>query len=425
MSALNAALDTLEKSQEAPSADWIAQLRRAGRSKFDSEGLPSPKMEAWRGTNVTPLAGMPFVAASPGEAPRHKLANLKLGGPRFVFSGGELIASEGTAPEGLWAGTFADAIEKFGNKVSGWVTGEETEFGAFEALNRAFLAHGAVVVVEAGASIDVPVEIVYSMSSQQAAAIQQPRTLIVAEDNSRASVVEIFISEGDTPTLTNAVSRAVIGENANVEHARVQFEGPSAWHVSTVTSRQARSSNYTAHHINLGARVARHNTRAVLDGEGANCLLNGLYLASGDQHVDNHTWIEHRVPQCESHELFKGILDDRSSGVFSGYIHVFLDAQKTDAYQSSANLLLSDDAVIDAQPQLEIYADDVKCSHGSTTGQISEDALFYLRSRGLTETHARGLLVRAFARDVTERLTETAARERVDRLLLERLPGGT
>jgi len=424
MSALNAALDTLEKSQEAPSADWIAQLRRAGRSKFDSEGLPSPKMEAWRGTNVTPLAGMPFVAASPGEAPRHKLANLKLGGPRFVFSGGELIASEGTAPEGLWAGTFADAIEKFGNKVSGWVTGEETEFGAFEALNRAFLAHGAVVVVEAGASIDVPVEIVYSMSSQQAAAIQQPRTLIVAEDNSRASVVEIFISEGDTPTLTNAVSRAVIGENANVEHARVQFEGPSAWHVSTVTSRQARSSNYTAHHINLGARVARHNTRAVLDGEGANCLLNGLYLASGDQHVDNDTVLDHAEPHCDSRELFKGILAGKARSVFTGRIIVREDAQKTDAKQSNPNLLLSPTALAQTRPQLEIYADDVKCTHGATVGQMDEDAIFYLRSRGISETAARNMLVHAVAGEVLDAIgigplreaVETEVHARLDRL---------
>jgi len=412
--AMDAALDTLERGQTAPAAGWLAELRSAGRTKFAAEGLPSPKMEAWRGTNVTPLAGMAFVAATPGEASTHTLANLKLGGPRFVFSAGQLIASEGTAPDGLWAGTFADAIEKFGDRMAEWVTGEETEFGAFEALNRAFLAHGAVVVVEAGASIDVPVEIVYSLANQAAAAIQQPRTLIVAAENSRASVVEVFIGEGDTPTLTNAVSRAVIGENASVEHARVQFEGPAAWHVSTTTSRQARSSHYTAHHINLGARLARHNTRAVLGGEGANCLLNGLYLASGEQHVDNDTVLDHAEPHCDSRELFKGILADKARSVFTGRIIVREDAQKTDAKQSNPNLLLSPNALAQTRPQLEIYADDVKCTHGATVGQMDEDAIFYLRARGLSETAARNMLVHAVAGEVLDAINIEPLREALE-----------
>jgi Fe-S cluster assembly protein SufD len=411
MTALNTALETLERGHVAPQAAWLAELRRAGRDKFDTEGLPSPKLEAWRGTNMTPLAGMAFVAATPGDVPRHALAHLELGGPRFVFSAGRLVASEGALPDGLWAGTFTDALEKFGDRVADWVTGEETEIGAFEALNRAFLAHGVVVVIDAGATIDAPVEIVYSLASQQAAAIQQPRTLIVAGDRCSAKVVEIFIGEGDTPTLTNAVSRAVLGENASVEHARIQFEGPQAWHVSTTSSRQARSSRYTAHHINLGARVARHNTRAVLGGEGAHCLLNGLYLASDDQHVDNDTVLDHAEPNCDSRELFKGILAGKARSVFTGRIIVRQDAQKTDAKQSNPNLLLSPTALAQTRPQLEIYADDVKCTHGATVGQMDQDAIFYLRARGLSETAARNMLVHAVAGEVLDAIGVEPLRE--------------
>jgi len=423
MTQMNAALDSL--ALEPSGAGWLQELRREGRAKFERKGLPTPRMEAWRGTNVTPLGKMSFVAAEPLQSvPSHPLANLAMGGPRLVFSGGEQVARDGAMPAGLWAGTFAEATGRFGERLRDWTTGDETEFGAFEALNRAFLANGTVVVVEEGASIDVPVEIVYAVGPQTREAINQPRTLIVAAPNSQVRVVETFVSEGEKPTLTNAVSRTLIGENASVEHARIQVEGPEAWHVSTVTSRQERSSRYAAHHINLGARLARHNTRAVLDGEGAHCLLNGLYLVSGQQHVDNDTVLDHAKPNCDSRELFKGILADKARSVFTGRIIVREDAQKTDAKQSNPNLLLSPTALAQTRPQLEIYADDVKCTHGATVGQMDDDAVFYLRARGLTEAAARNMLVRAVAGEVLDKievpelrtaLTEDVSR-RLDRL---------
>ena len=402
MSSLNAALDALAREQPAAAEDWLAELRHAGRARFDSEGLPTPKMEAWRGTNVTPLGAIPFVAAKPAKPPAHPLANLALGGPRLVFSGGQLIAAEGETPEGLWVGTLEDALGHFGDRMQAWIGGETAESGAFEALNQAFLGYGSVVVAEQGATIDTPVEIVYALGAQASEAIHQPRTLIVAAANSSVQVVETFIGEGDTPTLTNAVSRALIGENASVEHARLQIEGPRAWHVSTVTSRQERASRYSAHHVNLGAGVARHDTRAVLDGEGANCLLNGLYLVSDDQHVDNNTVLDHAKPHCDSREVFKGILADNARSVFTGRIIVRQDAQKTDAKQFNPNLLLSPTALAQTRPQLEIYADDVKCTHGATVGQMDDDAIFYLRARGLSKTAARNMLIHAVAGEVLE-----------------------
>jgi len=421
MTQLSAALDTLAHEQVAPPDGWVAELRRAGRVKFDREGLPTPKMESWRGTNVTSLGKIPFVAARPADSPTHALANLGLGGLRLVFSGGQLIATEGDTPAGVWAGTFADALAHFGDRMRAWVTGEEIEFGAFEALNRAFLGNGAVVVVEKGAAIETPIEIVYALGGQPSEAIQQPRTLIVAAAASRVQVVETFISEGNTPTLTNAVSRTLIGENASVEHVRLQIEGPEAWHVSTVASRQERSSRYSAHHINLGARMARHTTRAVLDGEGASCLLNGLYLVSGDQHVDNHTVLDHAKPHCDSREVFRGILADKARSVFAGRIIVRPDAQKTDAKQSNTNLLLSPTALAQTRPQLEIYADDVKCTHGATVGQMDDDAIFYLRTRGLSETAARNMLIHAVVGEVLDAIEVPRLREALEAEVSARL----
>jgi len=421
MTQLNAALDTLAREQNGSADGWLAELRRAGRLRFESEGLPTPKMESWRGTNVTALGKIPFVAAKPAAAPAHPLANLGLGGLRLVFSGGHLVETRGSTPDGLWAGTFTDALQHFGDRMRAWVTGNESESGAFEALNQAFLGDGAVVVVEEGALIEAPLEIVYALGVQANEAIQQPRTLIVAAANSRVQVVETFVGEGDTPTLTNAVSRALVGENASVEHARLQIEGPEAWHVSTVSSRQERASRYTAHHINLGAGVARYDTRAVLDGEGANCLLNGLYLVSGNQHVDNNTVLDHAKPHCDSREVFKGILAGKARSVFTGRIIVRPDAQKTDAKQSNPNLLLSPTALAQTRPQLEIYADDVKCTHGATVGQMDDEAIFYLRSRGLSETVARNMLIHAVAGEVLSAIDVPQLRQALEAEVSARL----
>jgi Fe-S cluster assembly protein SufD len=249
-----------------------------------------------------------------------------------------------------------------------------------------------------------------------------PRNLYVLEEGAEATVIETYVSAGDAPHLTNAVSDIEVAKGAQLHHYRIQLEGPS-FHFGAVRARLDRDARFTSHNVACGGALARNEITAALDGENCHATLNGLMLLRGTQHVDNYTRLEHRKPHCESHELYKGVLDGKASGVFTGRIHVFPDAQKTDAYQASANLLLTDTATVDAQPQLEIYADDVKCSHGSTVGQLDKDALFYLRARGLPEAAARHILVRAFAGDVAERLLVDSVRERVDAILTERLGG--
>ena len=229
-------------------------------------------------------------------------------------------------------------------------------------------------------------------------------------------------AEPDTRSNCSNVKINLLLISSGTSHTRLQLENDAAFHTSNVWASQARDSRFTSNVVTLGGHLVRNDLTVSLQAENCLSTLNGLFLAQGTQHIDNHTWMEHREPHCESHELYKGILDDRASAVFSGYIHVYQDAQKTDAYQSSKNLLLSDHAKVESQPQLEIYADDVKCSHGSTIGQLDEKALFYMQSRGIPAAQAKNMLIRAFAGDVTDRLTIDAVRDRVERLITERLP---
>jgi len=403
-----AAFEALSKEH---GRDKVHAMRQQAFARFKDAGFPTTKLEDWRFTNVAPIARSTLSLARPTTNGVTPADVTRLGFPgSLVFVDGHYRADLSSAPAGVSLATVRDTLD--------FPAREDAH--ALVQLNTAFLEDGACVEVEG--ELAEPLHVLFLGTDGK---VCHPRNIYHAKRNARAEIVETYVSLGQGEHWTNAVGIVLVAENAELHHTRLQLENEAAFHTSHVTVSQARDSRYTSNVVTLGGRIVRNDHTASLNGEGGIATLNGLFLTHGTQHVDNHTWIEHRVPNCESHELFKGILDDRSSGVFSGYIHVFEDAQKTDAYQSSANLLLSDDAVIDAQPQLEIYADDVKCSHGSTTGQISEDALFYLRSRGIPEAQARSLLVRAFARDVTERLTEKNARERVDRLLLERLPGGT
>jgi Fe-S cluster assembly protein SufD len=293
------------------------------------------------------------------------------------------------------------------------------EGGPFVALNAAFLEDGAFVHLKRGHRLPDPLHLLFLGTGKAS----HPRNLYVVEDGAACDVVETYASLAGARQLTNAVSEIALAPGAALAHYRLQLEAEGSYHFGSVRARLERRARLVSHAVTCGGALTRSEITAALDGEEAHCTLNGLYVIRGTQHVDNYTRIEHRKPHCESHELYKGVLDQRASGVFTGRIHVFPDAQKTDAYQASANLLLSEEAMVDAQPQLEIYADDVKCSHGSTIGQLDRDALFYLRSRGLPETKARHLLVRGFAGEVSDRLEVRAVRERVEGILAERLGG--
>ncbi|MFB3065432.1 MAG: Fe-S cluster assembly protein SufD [Planctomycetota bacterium] len=390
-------------------ADALHALRTEGIARFRELGFPDTHLEDWRFTNVAPIAKSDLTLGRPstnGVTP-DDVARLGFGGS-LVFVDGHYRADLSDAQVGVSLASIRDTID-FELK---------DDAPAFVALNTAFLEDGAVVEVEG--ELAEPLHVLFIGTDGKAC---HPRNVYHVKRNGRAEIVETYVSLGTGEHWTNAVGVVLVSENAALKHTRLQLENESAFHTSNVWVSQARDSRYTSNVVTLGGRLTRNDITAALRGEGSLGTLNGLFMTRGSQHVDNHTLIEHRVPHCESHELYKGILDDASSGVFTGRIHVYEDAQKTDAFQSNANLLLTDTAVMDTQPQLEIYADDVKCSHGATIGQLDEQALFYLRSRGLTKDRARNLLIRAFAGEITKRLDVAAVRERADRLLDSRLPG--
>ncbi|MEK7341221.1 MAG: Fe-S cluster assembly protein SufD, partial [Candidatus Binatota bacterium] len=289
---------------------------------------------------------------------------------------------------------------------------------AFVALNTALMRDGAFVYVPAGEMVKEPIQLLFISVAGKEATVSHPRNLIVIGRGGQATVVESYCGVEEEIYFTNAVTEIVVGENGVGEHYKVQREGGKAFHIATLQARLERNSNFSSHSISLGGALVRNEVNAVLDGEGGECTLNGLYMVSGGQHVDNHTRIDHVKAHCNSRELYKGVLDGKSRGVFSGKIYVHEGAEKTDAKQTNNNLLLSQEALIDTKPQLEIYNNDVKCAHGSTIGQLDQDAIFYLRSRGISREDARNLLTYAFASDVISRIRIDPMRAQMDELLL-------
>jgi Fe-S cluster assembly protein SufD len=292
---------------------------------------------------------------------------------------------------------------------------------AFVAANTALFEDGGFVLLPRGADVDRPIALVFVTDAAAPAAIH-PRVLVVAEEGAKGTVEEVFVGRG--ASLTNAVTEIVVAAGARVEHVRIQAEDEAAFHVGGVHAEQGAEAVLSAHAFTLGARLSRSEIRARLAGEGAEISANGLYMADGARVADHFSWVEHLVPRCTTTETFKGILDGTARGVFSGRVRVMPGAQKTVAHQSSSSLLLSDDAIADTKPQLEIFADDVKCGHGGTVGQLDEAALFYLRSRGVPEADAKSLLIWAFASEMVGLVAAPALRARAKNLVAARLPAG-
>ena len=414
--------------EEAPADSapgWLAPLRREALKRFAHLGIPTPRDEEWRSTNVGPIAETRFGAPA-GPAPTELPPDLLLGDEttRLVFVDGrhvpELSRSPGL-PDGAWIGTLRRGLEHMPERLRPLLALSGADDEVFEALNGAFLDDGAVIAVGEGVTLDTAVELVFLSGSPEGPTTSQPRTLVLAGRDSELQVVETYAGLGPHVYFTNAVSRAEVSDNARVDHYRVQLESEEAYHVSTVTSRQTRNSRYRGFNINLGGRLVRHNVHSVLDGEGSCCNLFGLGLTRHAQHVDNHTVLEHAKPHCDSRELYKSILDGRSRSVFKGRIIVRNEAQKTDSKQSNPNLLLSPDALAHTRPQLEIHADDVRCTHGATIGRMDEDAVFYMRSRGLPAAAAKNLLIQAFAGEVLEKIAIAPLRDRMERAIAARL----
>jgi len=416
---------------EAKQPPWLFPLRKAGIVRFAELGFPTIHDEDWRFTNVAPIAKLPFKPVfqpSRNGLTTEGISKTMLGSldaTRLVFVNGHFVA-ELSSPKPKQAGVvitnLAGALANEAALVErhlGRYAGGEPD--AFTAANTAFFQDGAFVHISAGKSADKPVHLVFVSTAKDTGATSHPRNLIVAEKGGQVTVLETYLGTADAAYFTNAVTEIALGEGAVVEHAKVQDESASAFHVAGIHAQLGRSCNLAAHSIALGAKLSRNNIRTSLAGEGVECVLNGLYLTKGEQLADHHMVVEHAQPHCNSHEYYNGILDGRSKGVFHGRILVRQAAQKTDAKQTNKNLLLSEEATVDTKPQLEIYADDVKCTHGATIGQLNEESIFYLRARGIGAETAKRMLIHAFAGEIIERIRHQPAREELDKLVWDRL----
>ena len=430
------AFEAVRRTAPAPAA--VTDLRRRAFERFAALGIPTTRLEPWRFTNVSRIANTPFALAQPAEraaATAHAAPHALTGvdALRLVFINGTCVlpASDLTGlPAGVTVGSLADGLAPGaagpGEVVeSHLASGAGIDGEAFTALNTALIRDGAIVHVPANTVVERPIQLLFVTSPPAGGepVMTHPRVLIVVGENAQVRIVESYGGGGESPYLTNTVAEVIAGPSAVVDHYKLVRESPAACHIATMHVRLGRAANFSSHAVTLGGAIVRNDSFAVLDGEGVNCTLNGLYLAKDRQLVDNHTTIHHAQPHCSSHELYKGILDDRAHAVFNGKIIVAIDAQKTDAKQTNKALLLSEDAQINTKPELEIFADDVKCTHGATVGQLDEDALFYLRARGLGLEQARSVLIHAFASDLLNHIAIKPIRDQLDDLLLAQLPG--
>ena len=432
ISGFRATFDALRRERQATEPFWLTSLRKATWARFAELGFPTLRDEQWRFTNVSSLARTTFVPAGPAskrDLPAALASHLRTGTTaRLIFVNGcldETLSSISALPGGVQIGSLDAALRNSTELVArhlGQCVGGRAQ--PFAALNAALWRDGAYVYVPRGVRLEQPIHLVFATQPGDVPIATHPRTLVIAEEDSQLTVVESYVGLRDGLYLTNPVTELVAGPNAAVDYYKVQQESEQAAHLGTLQLHQHRDSSLRAHCISLGGELVRHDIDVMLAGAGGHCLVNGLYVVSGRQHVDNHLLVDHAAPHCDSRENFRGILDGQSHAVFTGRIIVRPDAQKTDGKQSNRNLLLSDAAQVNTQPQLEIFADDVKCTHGATVGQIDADALFYLRSRGLAEPAARALLVYAFASESLEEIHVAPLRQQLQKVLRQRLPGG-
>ena len=407
----------------------MEQARREALDRFCDRGFPTPRDEDWKYTNVRPIERRAFrfdpaTGGGAGEvAPGERLAGLETAS-RLVFVNGRLASAHsspaGELAEGVLAESLAHVLERDPERVEPHLA-DIADGNAFTALNRAFLGDGAVITIPPGVRLPHPVELVFVARGESEVA-SHPVVLVLAGEAAGATVVEHHLGDGAGAKLANPFTRIAVGEGAAIEHHLLLEEDDATWHTGHIDARVAAGGRLGSNAVQLGGRLVRYGIDVSLDGPGAEVVLNGLYVARGRQHVDFHTRVDHREPGGRSEQVYKGLLDGRGRGVFNGRVLVHRDAQHSDASQSNHNLLLSPDAEIDTKPQLEIFADDVKCSHGATVGQLDERAIHYVRSRGLGEAAARALLTFGFAEDVLARMGEPAVRRHVERGLVGALP---
>ncbi len=410
--------------------DWLRERRASAFERFVERGLPTRRDEAWRHTPIAPVIGTRWEPTAPGESVpdevRESVTSLA-GSRRAVLVDGhfcpELSTRDngdgGLEVHGLRA-LLASQPERL-EPLLGMVQGARGN--VFADLNVSFASDGLAVFVPPGAIVDEPLHVAHVSTGRRPGAVSYSRVLVVASGGAEARIVETFSGPGGSVYLANAVTEVAVDDNAFVDHYKLQREGEAGFHLATLAARLGRDARFANHSFNLGADISRNDIDVRFDAEGGECVLNGLFVVDGTRLTDTHTRVDHARPHCSSRELYKGVLGDRSRGVFNGLVQVRPGAQKTDAEQMNRNLLLSREALVHAVPQLEILADDVKCRHGSTTGQLDPAALFYLRSRGIGEAAARGLLTWAFAGELVRGLPLASLREAVQEEVQARLGG--
>ena len=406
---------------------WLDDLRSRGAARFAALGIPTVRDEEWRFTNVSPIAAIDFKPAGQisGTAAR-------LDGFAYTDAPVRLVVVNGRfdttlsrlkgLPAGVHVGSLADALTDYADIVQRYF-GQLADVNTrgFTALNTAFVQDGAFVHVPDGLAIEAPIHVIFVTGSDDGPVMAHPRTLIVAGAGSQVTVIESYVGGPGETYFSNAVSEVFVGENAGVDHYKIQEESLDAFHIGALHVHTSRSARFSSHSFALGGRIVRNDAHAILDGEGGDCTLNGLYLADRERLIDNHTAIDHAKPHCGSHEVYKGILGGSARAVFNGKIIVRQDAQKTDAKQTNRALLLTDGATINTKPQLEIFADDVKCTHGAAIGQLDDEAIFYLRARGMTFAEARDMLIHAFAAQVLDGVAVEPLRAALETELFDQL----
>jgi Fe-S cluster assembly protein SufD len=430
------AFRALQESENGTGASWVKRLRESAFARFEQAGFPSTSEEEWKYTNVAPIAKTQFVPAFKsrsrtldvdagrlesllyGEAGKNQLVFVNgIYRPElspFQDMSGDVVAFD--LAEALRGERNAELVREHLARAA------DTDGNAFTALNTAFMSSGALILIPGNTRVESPIHLLFLSDSSDVKTISSPRVLIVAEQGSEATIIESYVGlQEQAVYLTNAVVEIVLEDGARLEHYKVQNESQQAFHVATTSAELGRSSSFNVTTITLGAQLSRHDIRVTFNQEGAECWVDGLYIVGAGQHADTHSLIDHRSPHCASHQLYKGILDGKSRAVFNGKVFVRAGAQKTDAMQTNKNLLLSNEARVDTKPQLEIFADDVKCAHGATVGQLEEEQLFYLASRGMHADIARNLLTYGFAEEVIEKIKIESIKAQLDKAVLNRL----
>jgi Fe-S cluster assembly protein SufD len=418
--------ERFEKETVRNGRSWTHPLRKAAISRFAEVGFPTVRDEEWKYTSVAPIVRVRF-RRPPRRSSGALSAVLKqfgfaeLAENRLVFVNGhysERLSSIHSMPEGVKICSLSAALIDHPAVVQPYLARYASyQDHSFVALNTAFMEDGAFVYIPKGRVIEAPIHLLFVSSSEQDAAVSYPRNMIVVDSGSQVKVIESYVGLENELYFTNGVTEIIAGENSVIDHCKLEKESQKAFHVATLQVHLNRNSNFVSHSIALAGALVRNDVNVALVGEGIDCALNGLYLGGGEQHIDNHTRIDHFKPRCVSRELYKGVLDGKARAVFNGKIVVQKDAQKSDARQTNKNLLLSEEAMIDTKPQLEILNNDVKCTHASTIGRLDEDAVFYLRSRGIGLEAARALLTHAFAGEIVSQIRIARVRAELDRLV--------